>query len=126
MKLDDLFKDILDSMEKFNEVGIIPNTVVLNGRKFGGLGKGDTLFGMKVEANYWMPDDCDFIMLRRTKPKKTNGDRVRSMSDEELAATFSGWPSSWCTPSGEPCRYEYEGVGCDKCLRDWLKAEAEE
>ena len=53
------------------------------------------------------------------KPK-TNADRFRAMSDEELAKTISGdqiYP--WCTE--EPCKYD----SCTDCVLAWLKQEAE-
>ena len=51
---------------------------------------------------------------------KTNADRIRAMSDEELAKTISGdqiYP--WCTE--EPCKYD----SCTDCVLAWLKQEAE-
>ena len=55
------------------------------------------------------------------KPKpQTNADRIRAMSDEELAKTISGdqiYP--WCTE--EPCKYD----SCTDCVLAWLKQEAE-
>lgn len=54
------------------------------------------------------------------KPKqKTNADRFRAKSDEELAKTISGdqiYP--WCT---KPCEYD----NCTDCVLAWLKQEAE-
>lgn len=54
------------------------------------------------------------------KPK-TNADRFRAMSDEELAKTISGdqiYP--WCTEE-EPCKYD----SCTDCVLAWLKQEAD-
>lgn len=48
----------------------------------------------------------------------TNADRIRAMSDEELAKTISGdqiYP--WCT---KPCEYD----NCTDCVLAWLKQEA--
>ena len=53
------------------------------------------------------------------QPKQTNADRIRAMTDEELAETISGdaiYP--WCTE--EPCKYE----SCTDCVLAWLKQEA--
>lgn len=50
----------------------------------------------------------------------TNADRIRNMTDEEMAKTISGdaiYP--WCTE--EPCKYE----SCTDCVLAWLKQEAE-
>lgn len=49
----------------------------------------------------------------------TNADRIRAMSDEELAKTISGeeiYP--WCT---KPCEYD----NCTDCVLAWLKQECE-
>ena len=51
--------------------------------------------------------------------KQTNADRIRAMSDDELAKTLSGeeiYP--WCT---KPCEYD----NCTDCVLAWLKQEAE-
>ena len=53
-------------------------------------------------------------------PPKTNADRIRSMTDEELADLLSGeniYP--WCLK--EPCPEE-----CRKCILSWLKEEAKD
>jgi len=54
------------------------------------------------------------------KPQ-TNGDRIRSMTDIELAkwlCGIHGTCASWC-PIGNDC----DGDECDKGLLDWLKQE---
>lgn len=44
-----------------------------------------------------------------------NGDKLRSMSDEELAELLSGEnPFPWCTQ--EPCSGD-----CKNCILAWLK-----
>ena len=51
--------------------------------------------------------------------KETNADRIRTMTDEELAKTLSGeeiYP--WCA---KPCEYD----NCTDCVLAWLKQEAE-
>ena len=56
------------------------------------------------------------------KPR-TNADRIRSMSDEEMAEfLFHAWNNaSWCSP--EPCPEEQS---CLPCWLDWLKQEVKE
>ena len=52
------------------------------------------------------------------KPKKTNADRIRAMSDEELAMVFGeDCADRECPEHRESCR---------KCWLDWLKQEAQE
>ena len=59
---------------------------------------------------------CD---ARMVKPQ-TNADRIRAMSDEELAeyihAVSLGW-KEWCDYH---CENECDD-GCDNCILDWLK-----
>lgn len=56
------------------------------------------------------------------KPK-TNADRIRTMSDEELAKFFDTelFLSLWCDKS---CGY-VEEAPCRQCILKWLKQEAE-
>ena len=53
------------------------------------------------------------------KPK-TNADRIRAMSDEELAMFFD----STCTENMGSVRCDI-GLRCYDCWLDWLKQEAE-
>jgi hypothetical protein len=55
-----------------------------------------------------------------TENRQTNADRIRSMTDEEMAEFLYGG----CCREGEtfPC----PDVGCKKCWLDWLKEEAKE
>ena len=62
--------------------------------------------------------DREIAMCLGYDPPKTNADRIRAMSDEELAKTISGdqiYP--WCTE--EPCKYD----SCTDCVLAWLKQE---
>ena len=64
--------------------------------------------------------DREIAMCLSYDPPKTNADRIRNMTDEELAKTISGdqiYP--WCTE--EPCKYD----SCTDCVLAWLKQEAE-
>lgn len=54
---------------------------------------------------------------RKVKPK-TNGDRIRAMTDEELAI-FLG-DVGCCNPN--PCK---PGMYCGRCWFNWLKAPVE-
>jgi hypothetical protein len=62
-------------------------------------------------VEWWKPD--------------TNADRIRAMSDEELAEEFHAIMLGW----NEWCDYHCENRGddgCDKCILKWLKQPAEE
>ena len=113
MTYDELMKSILAAQEEMLKYKIEANSVTLNGRKYGKLIENlppnmkPTIFGMSVKADYAMPDDYDFLVQYEPPHPKTNADRIRSMTDEELAewasivennaaATNSGWlPSKW-------------------------------
>lgn len=57
-----------------------------------------------------------------TEKPKTNADRIRSMTDEELAEVLFG---SCIEHMGvEECSHPEEA--CKSCVLDWLKAESEE
>ena len=47
--------------------------------------------------------------------EKTNGDKMRTLPDEELVEYMNGGP--WCDDS---C-YETEGLSCRECTLRWLK-----
>lgn len=57
------------------------------------------------------------------RPKPTNADRIRSMTDEELAKFLH---------DSDGCIYEASGVACNgdtdctDCIRKWLKSEVTE
>ena len=55
--------------------------------------------------------------------QKTNADRIRAMSDEELAEFIR---TPFCDRrTNEECKLSYCGV-CEVCVMDWLKRLAEE
>lgn len=59
----------------------------------------------------------------------TNADRIRAMTDEELAAWFFSGDFPWCVYEEDvvPCTYEDIPVHpCERCLLNWLKQEADE
>ena len=68
-------------------------------------------------------DDCPYGKCPVPDFPKTNADRIRSMTDEELAEFES---ERMCCPPGKPgC--EANNLTCDnceKCWLDWLKQEA--
>lgn len=73
-----------------------------------------------------LPHICPYAEER--KPK-TNGDKIRAMSDEELAFILA-WPSvaspPWCSEHLN-CPYISEDpTPCDKCALAYLRQEVEE
>ena len=75
---------------------------------------------------HWMgTDDCPYDKCPVPDFPKTNADRIRAMSDEELAKWLSNKTecqycsvrSEWCTESEASCRTNW---------LDWLRQEATE
>ena len=56
-----------------------------------------------------------------TEKQQTNADRIRSMTDEELAEWMRDIMSGWC-----PKRTSLCDGNCKKCTLDWLRQEAKE
>lgn len=58
--------------------------------------------------------------------KHTNADRIRNMSDEELA-DFNLCPHmvNWKKGNYDTCAHPNGKDGCKKCMLDWLQSEAE-
>lgn len=56
--------------------------------------------------------------------ERTNADRIRAMSDEELARFIPNWSYTDACKCGE----HYVGCNneCEKCVAEWLKQPAEE
>ncbi|WP_347008062.1 hypothetical protein [Coprococcus eutactus] len=62
--------------------------------------------------------------LRNLQQVKTNADRIRNMSDEELMDTL--FSSCLKYMHIDECPYADMNVGmCKKCLSEWLQSEAE-
>ena len=79
---------------------------------------------LKANASYkviaWMPLPEPY---REGKPKQTNADRIRSMTDEELAVNMmcpneNGLAEIDCDKN--------DNCNCYECLLKWLRAESEE
>lgn len=51
----------------------------------------------------------------------TNGDKIRSMTDEELEAFFLCSLDDDVCPPGKHCKAQI--VPCNKCWNDWIKQE---
>ena len=56
---------------------------------------------------------------------RTNADRIRAMSDEELEASIISVHLGYCPWCNRNCEYNGEH-GCDTCISNWLKQPAEE
>ena len=68
------------------------------------------------------PFECP-VCGHKTNMPQTNADKIRAMSDEELAKFLQ---EPFCDKrTHEECTISYCGV-CNQCVLDWLKQSAEE
>ena len=127
MTYDELMRSILTAQEQMLQHSIQANSVTLNGRKYGKLIENlppntkPTIFGMAVKADYAMPDDYDFLVQYEPPKPQTNADRIRAMTDEDLAEFLNTVNTEFCSSvmGKSPCRAE----NCP-CWLEWLKEEA--
>ena len=68
------------------------------------------------------PFECP-VCGHKTNMPQTNADRIRAMSDEELADLINR-EISYCAPTSGDC--EKTSNDCKACWLDWLKQPAEE
>ena len=64
-----------------------------------------------------------FMDYSTYRPKQTNADRIRHMSDEELAEILFG--SCLENMGREQCN-NFHDKGCKRCVVEWLKSEVKE
>jgi hypothetical protein len=124
--MDELIERIRTAQDKMLEEKLTANTVVLNGKKYGclfELGFRPSICGLTAElAN--LPDNMDFIVQYRVPQPKTNADRIRSMTDEELAEWLAAHNerSAVCPNFGaHGCQ-----ASCIQCWLKWLRQEADD
>ena len=132
MAFDELVDSILTAKEEMLKHKVEANSVTLNGRRYGKLIENcppnmkPTILGMTVKADYALPDDYDFLVQYEPPQPQTNADRIRSMTDEELAEWLD-------TITAKAQAYGYECA--DSCPNDcplpenwldWLKEEVTE
>jgi hypothetical protein len=130
MTYDELMQSILTAQEEMLKHKIEANSVTLNGRRYGKLievcppNMKPTIFGMAVKADYAMPDDYEFLVQYEPPHPQTNADRIRAMTDEELAEAFATACPEVDTVR-RCCKYFAKGnLGCRACWLDWLWEEA--
>lgn len=74
----------------------------------------------QVRANYFEGSDCDKFAQKVLAAPMTNGDRIRSMTDEELAEFILDKRENG-TCFNNKCYYYDPNKGCDDCTLEWLK-----
>ena len=130
MAYDELMQSILTAQEEMLKHSIKANSVTLNGRKYGKLIENlppnikPTIFGMSVKADYALPDNYDFLVQYEPPKPKSNADRIRAMTDEELDK-FLGevqWDvANYC--GGVTQKQEYPVPEQRGAWIDWLREE---
>ena len=125
MNFNELCESILTAQEEMLKYKIEANSVTLNGRKYGKLLEGlppnvkPTIFGMALKADYALPDDYDFLVQHEPPKSKTNADRIRAMSDEDLAELLGNMSCRRCPID---CYGGFQN--CTDIWVDWLREEA--
>lgn len=121
MTYNELCESILTAKEEMLKCAIDANSVTLNGRKYGKLIENcppnmkPTIFGMSVKTDYSMPDNYDFLVQYEPPQPKTNADRIRAMTDKELAGEILELFEAFCE-----VELSYE------TLINWLKQEVDD
>lgn len=77
--------------------------------------------GCPDEATFTEGSDCDKFNRQFANHTMTNADRIRAMSDEELA-DFLADDDRACPPRHHNCRKYIDK--CDGCWLEWLKQPA--
>lgn len=62
------------------------------------------------------------VVVNAKQPKQTNADRIRAMTDEELANMMAHGNCGYCKIH-DYC-FSQKGVDCDEAWLNWLKEEA--
>ena len=95
------------------------------GKRCGNCANGTWLKGMDAVPEVCL--ECKYVHAEPSNWKEkvqTNADRIRAMSDEELAALLlDGCRGAMCA---EQPQNEYGSVNCYACRMKWLKQPAEE
>lgn len=124
MTYNELCESILTAQEEMFKCGIKANSVTLNGRKYGKLisncplNMKPTIFGMAVKADHALPDDYDFLVQYEPPKPQTNADKIRAMTDEELACQLAH--ADDCPDQAHEAKCDND---CYRCWLDWLKQE---
>lgn len=85
---------------------------------------GDTKDPIAINAD--ITECCLFEPKQPKKPKPlTNADRIRQMTDEELAEMVSMKVCRIVKPDGKDCPKGFYFGKCDKCVIAWLKQEVQ-
>jgi hypothetical protein len=83
---------------------------------------------MTFELSWWC-DDCRKKRFEKHNEKKkpSNADRIRAMSDEELAASHLIIPCFYDDDGYGECKFGWHErkQTCEECKLEWLKQPAE-
>ena len=80
-----------------------------------------------LHSDFDFINDAQMDIFREiTAPPKTNADRIRQMTVEELAEMVSMKVCRIVKPDGKDCPKGFYFGKCDKCVISWLKQEVSE
>lgn len=80
-----------------------------------------------LRSDFDFINDAQMDIFREiTAPPKSNADRIRQMTDEELAKMVSMKVCRIVKPDGNDCPKGFYFGKCDKCVIAWLKQEVKE
>ena len=96
----------------------------------------ECIYGFKCPCGNSVNSAACLTIAKKGKPKHTNADKIRSMSDEELADLFYSFQNledevKFCKNKGVCIDILDDGeeipdAMCKQCLVEWIQSEVEE
>lgn len=84
-------------------------------------------YGLKCPCGNSLNSAACLTIAKKGKPKQTNADRIRSMSDEELADFIRELNESCLAGAGMvDCSNNTDCIDCKGIVLEWLQSEVEE
>lgn len=98
--------------------------IIVNGERSGdGIINMETLTGQK----YWCGSAGEYVHFRKCDDSDgdllTNADKIRTMSDNELADFLDNVFNNLFEGYEFPCEDCKERINCDVCFKEWLQSE---
>ena len=87
--------------------------------------KEELIKALQYDRDQYLKGYTDGVMAERDKPILTNADRIRSMSDEELAELFADNDCGYCRIH-DFCFAKGCQINCEDVWLDWLKQEVKD
>ena len=85
------------------------------------------IYGYKCPCGKSLNSAACLSIAKKGKPKQTNADRIRSMSDEEMADFIRELNESCLAGAGMvDCSNNTDCIDCKGIVLEWLQSEVEE